>query len=714
MIDSAVVVDAAVLAGVDRVLAGADAVARRGRVVDALGGGVLVREPFDLGSGAGALAFAAGTPVLGVGVGDADPLALAAEAPRPALRPPAPAPIALAAEAPLLAEPLAVTDAPALALLADAPAVATAIPDAPVLAATATLPSVMIPSNGPDAVVAWASYGPDPVIAAVVKRTDGSVVPNGRTIQELQPFGAYVYLGYGDWSNNTGPVDLRRLDLAAERYETRYAAMQTESVLRLRVIDGVLYAVGQDPIQGTQPDYVRDDGAAATLVSNATVDGAHLFDVLKFSVDGKLYLTGQSHGAGSQSPGAVAGHDAAVWYSSDDGATWTTKVVDITYGRIVGMPDVGGYLWAQPVSWSTGSIRPTAYRSANGATWTSTSADLIPQSNGNVWKPYTLAGRSVYLTHWSFASPLDAIPNYVTTFDGTTVTEITGIGQAIDLHYDGQWLWVLTEAGTIVATFDFSEWFAVADAVPAGAKSVCAVDGRLYVGTAGSEVYRAWRGPGEAMPTPPAPALALATDVPLVGNVPAVQPVAYTAKSQTGASVTFNVPTGTANGDVMVHVCRENDAAKTKTPPAGWTQAYTSGESAGHRLRVYTRVASSEPATYAWASSPSDGLDLWVGTYRGVDAVAPIDDQDAATGTDATPNVPSLDASDIGGYLIYVAKWSGTRTPTAPAGFAARLSTSNVHVADRAFDGPAATGGVTCTLNSAATHAATMLALKPA
>jgi hypothetical protein len=108
-------------------------------------------------------------------------------------------------------------------------------------------------------------------------------------------------------------------------------------------------------------------------------------------------------------------------------------------------------------------------------------------------------------------------------------------------------------------------------------------------------------------------------------------------------SMSLNVPTGTASGDVMVAVI---DSASTTAPatPGGWIKDTASSASYGSgSLTVFTHVAgSSEPASYSFTLGGTFEASGEVGTYVGVNNTTPIQSSGIATGNSKTAIAPSV------------------------------------------------------------------------
>ena len=93
---------------------------------------------------------------------------------------------------------------------------------------------------------------------------------------------------------------------------------------------------------------------------------------------------------------------------------------------------------------------------------------------------------------------------------------------------------------------------------------------------------------------------------------------AATARSTaTGTSLSCNVPAGTADGDFMVaQVQGRISSVVGVVQMAGWTEQQNSDGVVGHQHRVYTRTASSEPASYSATSTSATSLAVTITTWR--------------------------------------------------------------------------------------------------
>jgi hypothetical protein len=191
----------------------------------------------------------------------------------------------------------------------------------------------------------------------------------------------------------------------------------------------------------------------------------------------------------------------------------------------------------------------------------------------------------------------------------------------------------------------------------------------------------------------------------------------YIASAQTqtvssSTTLTINVPTGTANGDLMVAmVLTSASTSATWTTPAGWTAAVTSSSARG----VYYRTASSEPASYTFTASGSGTSQGYIFTYRN----AQFDVSSAIT-TNSNPTVTaSITTTANNAILLYYAGLStnASETYTAPTGFSTLATDSDATAPSSAVfyklqTAAGATGTVSCT-GSTTNNRAVILAIKP-
>lgn len=138
-----------------------------------------------------------------------------------------------------------------------------------------------------------------------------------------------VLIGFGDWTVNDGSTALTTIDPTTGE-STVHGVYPTEAFEDFRTIDGITYALFVDPT-----GYCEDTVPYATYPAQDSpvgkIDAIHVFDMVKH--EDTLWVCGSSHDGGGSGV-------AAVWYSKDNGATWT---------RTIPSGDVGDYKRAHRV-----------------------------------------------------------------------------------------------------------------------------------------------------------------------------------------------------------------------------------------------------------------------------------------------------------------------------------------------------------------------------
>jgi len=291
----------------------------------------------------------------------------------------------------------------------------------------------------------------------------------GRRLHTLEGWRGELYLGYGDYGENTGPIEVSAYDPRTGTFASKLR-FPTEAIEVYRPIGDRLYAPAIDPLGGGQTASVAIGEPDGRWWNNARVLMSHAFDLA--TVDGTdLWLVGS------------LGARAVVMRSLDGGDTWEPS---LALARASARPDDfarfyfvfahRGRLYVQGEDFF-GGHHPGA-QVFDGAGWTD-GPDLRP-ARGWGGRPLAFGDRIVYVGREG-----------LTVFDGTSV-QGTGLG-ARDLCVADGVLYVLTE-GVVRRTRDLQRWETVAVA-PANATSLGVLDGILYVGTADSQLYRLSRGP---------------------------------------------------------------------------------------------------------------------------------------------------------------------------------------------------------------------------
>lgn len=134
----------------------------------------------------------------------------------------------------------------------------------------------------------------------------------GQVLGVLFAFDARLHLGYGDYSDNTGPIAMHAWDPQLEGFVDLGVA-PTEEVQRLFAAHGALYCPATDP-DGHQESggvYRLDCGSKAWSVQTPIPGGIHVYDVA--AQGDTLYAC----------TGSGTGQPALLMASEDRGASWT-------------------------------------------------------------------------------------------------------------------------------------------------------------------------------------------------------------------------------------------------------------------------------------------------------------------------------------------------------------------------------------------------------
>lgn len=297
----------------------------------------------------------------------------------------------------------------------------------------------------------------------------------GKIVSELCPYGGKVYAGYGDYDANTGPIDVVSVDGVTGSYATAYASFDTEATWAMRVVDGKLWLPAIDPTSGTDPEALVFDGTSWVRCWGATVATDHQYDIVKFGSD--IYLAGAKYISPSDSDAIVSKLTSAPGGSFGGVTTWSNTYINTGKFRCLALFVLGSTLYAV-VEFGV------SYSTTDGSSWSATGIDVLPSGQDCV-KPLVMSGKAYYRGDFTAR----AVTYNLFAFDGSTVTTVRS-GDAYDHCLVDDVLHVLVSDGTIRSTPDGTNWTTVRADVPSGARSLAHLDGRFYVGTTDSHVWR--------------------------------------------------------------------------------------------------------------------------------------------------------------------------------------------------------------------------------
>lgn len=301
----------------------------------------------------------------------------------------------------------------------------------------------------------------------------------GRTLRTLCPFRGQLYIGYGDYQENTGPIAITAWDPAHGVFATKHTS-DTEAIYNLRVIGDALYAPATD--RRDHADYA----AGPPWRDEEPVHSAHAYDMASLT-GADLWLVGSSQGR----DGRPEEWRPTVWRSVERGAHWEIVHQAPDNGRYYFAATFRGALYVQ--AWTAGGPRDHS-EIFDGATWRE-GPNLLPFGGTGV-RPVELApalgGGLLYATRHTFHSAypwLNKTPNQLLGFDGATVRAAFE-GAILDFFADDNQVIVLDDNGDVWQTTDLARWTRITSAASLHPHSVAVLDRVVYVGADDAELYR--------------------------------------------------------------------------------------------------------------------------------------------------------------------------------------------------------------------------------
>lgn len=291
----------------------------------------------------------------------------------------------------------------------------------------------------------------------------------GRALVALCPWRGRLYVGYGDYQENTGPIEVTAWDPVRRGFASFHSS-DTEAIYNYRVIGDSLYAPATD--RRDNADYAvgepwRDE-------RHVTV--AHAYDMATFDGSDR-WLVGSAEG-GDYRPTA--------WRSTDGGAHWSIAHQPQGTGRYYFAAVFLQKLYVE--RWARRPLGPSEV--FDGTSW-NPGPELLPLG-GHGFRPIVFAGRLVYATKQTLNtqySELMATPNKLISFDGA-VASVAFDRELLDFFGNERDLLVLDTEGAIWRTRDLVSWSRVATGAGLQLRSLAVLDDVLYVGTTDSKLYR--------------------------------------------------------------------------------------------------------------------------------------------------------------------------------------------------------------------------------
>ncbi|MFH0900011.1 MAG: hypothetical protein V2A73_05210 [Pseudomonadota bacterium] len=319
----------------------------------------------------------------------------------------------------------------------------------------------------------------------------------GKTINTLHPFNNRIYLGYGDYDANTGPISILSYSPAAGTFDASFSA-QTEEINKYYGFNGDLYAPVIDSRNALQTlgvgSVFRLDGPTMTWSERTPIVNAfHVFDATAFA--GKLYV-----GIGSN-----YGLRPVIYSSLDKGLTWTAAfslplVLTTEFARCYGLGATTTSLFASGYIFSSLGAKQFAYK-YSGVRWSALAGLpgyglLHPVVLNNSMRIVNMAGHLGFGGAYYGSYAVGTTSLVAQTVFPVTPTSVNWSIRKADLTNPLDLMCTLIDTSTgtheIYSTTDFVTWTPVGT-LPALAadrySSIACQNGEIYLGTANGDFY---------------------------------------------------------------------------------------------------------------------------------------------------------------------------------------------------------------------------------
>lgn len=238
-----------------------------------------------------------------------------------------------------------------------------------------------------------------------------------KKIRFLHPHNGVMLIGYGDWNENLGPVDVIGYSLTTGLPVTLHTNVMTEAWDRIRILDGHAYLPWTDPktYAGNQGGFTTDRTGAWTDVKVGPGDSMlHTFDIAK--IGGKIHVCGSrdARSIGEDYPPGTIGY-GTVWREDAPGV-WVESLRGVSrdaFARFHSFKAVGDKWRIQNTA---GGVE--TYETVDGSSWypvTDTAWTSTPYWGANS------------------ADPPAALPTGYTNH---------GVGPVSAVAYHEGWVWV--------------------------------------------------------------------------------------------------------------------------------------------------------------------------------------------------------------------------------------------------------------------------------
>jgi len=299
----------------------------------------------------------------------------------------------------------------------------------------------------------WTDVGEIPQIATATTTW-------GKTISNLTVFNGKVFLGHGDYTQNT-PNPCHLLAFSPSSGLVDYGTVNSVALLDMNVIGDQLAVPFTDLAVGTYPSmgFLHKDDTLEIIGGGATPRPWHLYGSALFN--GQRYISGSDFETATTDARGVWRDDNGTWVDSNfDPNSYYTGAA----GRVYGLFVYNNTLYA--------SLSGSFVKSTDGENWTSAGS-----GPGRIRKPLPFNGIIYYTT-----TDAGAGSGALYSFNGTPRLIKSPIWD-FTVGDDGSMYILGTDGKILDGTLSF-----VVDA-PANARSIAVMGGSMYVGTTDSHLF---------------------------------------------------------------------------------------------------------------------------------------------------------------------------------------------------------------------------------
>lgn len=174
-----------------------------------------------------------------------------------------------------------------------------------------------------------------------------------RRVRGLEVINGRIYVGYGDWYTNTGPINVRYFDPVSETFSGSLITARTEAIETYRQFGDTVFAIYADPLGTSFGGFVSGPAdLSGNWSENNSMDLEHAFGITSYGGSSNLFITG--------SGGGFARQNSRVWNSNDGGLTWHVELE---------LPPAGDWSYSGPGDTTDGFARFHDAGVLNGQLW---------------------------------------------------------------------------------------------------------------------------------------------------------------------------------------------------------------------------------------------------------------------------------------------------------------------------------------------------------